>query len=124
MGTLRVLVVDDEPGFLATVAASLELEGLEVETAASGYAALALLRTGSYDAVLTDVQMPAMSGVDLLRETRRIAPKLPVTVMTANPANPAAADAVSEGAFELVVKPFRIEDMVATLRRSVASRPA
>lgn len=122
MSALRVLLVDDEPSMLLTLAANLELEGLEVETATSGEQALVLVRDKAFDLVLSDVRMPKMNGVELFREIHKLHPKLPFILMTAFAMESLIEQAIREGAFTVLPKPFDIDQVLKTLLHA-ASRP-
>jgi CheY-like chemotaxis protein len=111
----RVLVVDDEPAMRLTVGANLELEGFDVVSAASGAEALKLASEGHFDLVLTDVRMPGMNGVELFRELRKRHTELPVLLMTAFAAEGLVEQALGEGVFTLLPKPFSIDTLVAAL---------
>src|SRR5437660_12244995 len=78
-----VLVVDDDLGMVDTLVDILSARRYRVETAHSGDAAVAMVRRVSYDAVLMDIQMPGLNGVQALRQMKGLAPKLSVTMMTA-----------------------------------------
>ena len=122
MSALRVLLVDDEPSMLLTLAANLELEGLEVETATSGAQALLLVRDKAFDLVLSDVRMPKMNGVELFREIHKLHPKLPFILMTAFAMESLIEQAIREGAFTVLPKPFDIDQVLKTLLHA-AARP-
>ena len=115
MKPLRLLLVDDEVPVLMTLAASLELEGLEVVTAGNGGNALSLLQQQDFDLVLSDVRMPGMNGVELFRAIRKVRADLPVVLMTAFALESLLAEALSEGAFTVLSKPFDIEEILQTL---------
>lgn len=119
---MRVLVVDDEGSVLFTLAANLELEGFEVTSAPSGARALTLLEEQVFDLVLTDIRMPGMNGVELFRRVRAREPGMPVVLMTAYAVEGLVEDALGEGAFAVLPKPFAIDHVVATLARA-ARRP-
>ena len=121
-GKPRILVVDDEPSLLLTISANLELEGFEVVEATDGARALELTRQGPFDLVLSDIRMPGMSGVDLFHELRRSHADMPVVLMTAFALEGLVDQALRDGAFAVLSKPFRIEHMVAILS-SAARRP-
>ncbi len=122
MSSPRILIVDDEPSLLLTLAANLELEGLEVETAASGAIALELIKKQSFDLVLSDVRMPNMNGVELFREIHKLYPKLPVILMTAFAMESLIEQAIREGAFTVLPKPFDVDQLLGTLLHA-ARRP-
>ena len=119
---MRILVVDDEGSLLMTLAANLELEGFEVVEAEDGARALEILQRERFDLVLTDIRMPGMSGVELFRRVRRLHPEMPVVLMTAFALEGLVEQAIGEGAFAVLPKPFAIEHVVATLARA-AQRP-
>lgn len=112
---VRILVVDDEHNLRMTIAANLELEGFEVVEAENGEAALALVKAQQFDLVLSDVRMPGMNGVDLFRRVHELNPDLPVILMTAFALEGLVQEALREGAFTLLPKPFEIEHLVAAL---------
>jgi DNA-binding NtrC family response regulator len=113
--SVRILVVDDEHNLRMTIAANLELEGFEVVEAENGEAALALVKSQHFDLVLSDVRMPGMNGVDLFHRVHALKPDLPVILMTAFALEGLVQDALREGAFTLLPKPFEIEHLVAAL---------
>jgi DNA-binding NtrC family response regulator len=118
---MRVLVVDDEQNLLMTLAANLELEGFEVHAAASGQQALALFEEHAFDLVLSDIRMPGMNGVDLFRKLRQSKPGVPVVLMTAFALEGLVQEAIGEGAFTVLPKPFEIDHVVAALTRAARS---
>lgn len=113
--TRKLLVVDDEVPLLITLAANLELEGFEVMEAKCAEDALALVEQHAFDAVLSDIRMPGMSGVDLCRAIHQQRPELPVILMTAFTAEGVVRDAVNDGALMVIPKPFAIEQVVRLL---------
>jgi DNA-binding NtrC family response regulator len=115
---MRILIVDDEDALLFTLAANLELEGMEVEVAESGARALELLEAGRFDLMLTDIRMPGMDGVELFRRARVIAPEMPVLMMTAFAVEHLIDEAVAEGVFSILPKPFAIEHALAAIHRA------
>jgi DNA-binding NtrC family response regulator len=117
--TRRLLLVDDEEGLRLTLAANLELEGFEVVEAEDADAALEQLAERSFDLVLSDVQMPGRSGVELLREIKRRAPGTPVVLMTAFTEESAVDEAIYAGVFAVLAKPFDVDGVVGTLTRAL-----
>jgi CheY-like chemotaxis protein len=115
----RVLVVDDVAGLRMTLAANLELDGFDVVEAENGAEALARAREQDFDVVLTDIRMPGMSGVELFRQLRRLRPGLPVVLMTAFTIENLIRDALREGAYMVVAKPFNVERVSEALKRAV-----
>jgi len=118
----RVLVVDDESGILETLRVLLKNEGFAVTTALGGKAGLEQLAAVSPDIVLTDVRMPNVTGLDVLAAARQQNAETPVVLMTAQATLQSAIQAVNEGAFYYLQKPFRNDEMVAILRRAAEHR--
>ena len=118
----RVLVVDDESGILETLRVLLRNEGFAVTTALGGKAGLEQLSAQAPDIVLTDVRMPSVTGLDVLAAARAQNAETPVVLMTAQATLQSAIQAVNEGAFYYLQKPFRNDEMVAILRRAAEHR--
>ncbi len=119
---MRILIVDDEGSLLATLAANLELEGFEVVEAEDAFRAVELVEQQHFDLVLTDIRMPGMNGVELFRTIRATHPKMPVILMTGFAMEALIDEAIQEGVFAVLPKPFEIEHIIAALSRAV-SRP-
>ena len=117
-----VLVVDDESGILETLEILLRNEGFAPHVALGGRAALEKIEQLSPDIVLTDIRMPQVGGVDILSAARAHDPDTPVILMTAQATLQSAMQAVNEGAFYYIQKPFRNDELVAILRRAAEHR--
>ena len=117
-----ILIVDDESGILDTLRILLRKEGFEVTTAQGGKAGLEQIRSGNHDIVLTDVRMPQVTGMDILQAAREQDTMTPVILMTAQASLQTAIQAVTQGAFYYIQKPFSNEEMLAILRRACEYR--
>ncbi len=115
---MKILVVDDEASMRVTLAANLELEGFDVVEAKSGTEALAILEKNTFDVLLSDVRMPGMNGVELFRKARERRPDLPVVLMTAFAVEGLIDEAIQEGVYTILPKPFDLERVVASLARA------
>lgn len=122
MGSNRILVVDDEDGLRTSLAANLEIEGYEVFEAADGRRAVESVRERRYDLVLTDVQMPELDGLDAFREIHRIQPDVVVVMMTGFTLEVRLGEALGEGVYTVVHKPFSMEHLIRLIRRALARR--
>ncbi len=111
-----VLVVDDEQANLVSLRKTLEREGLSVLTAGDGDEGLAQVREHRVDVVLTDLKMPGMDGVELLRSVKALAPDTEVILMTAFGTVETAVAAMKEGAHDFVTKPFKRMLILKTVR--------
>jgi two-component system, NtrC family, response regulator HydG len=118
----RVLVVDDQKNMRATTAMLLRQGGHVVEEAEDGAAAVLRLQTVSFDVVLTDLRMPAVDGLEVLRAARELAPETEVIVMTAYATVEAAVEAMKRGAYDFVAKPFKEEELLLRVARALERR--
>jgi DNA-binding NtrC family response regulator len=114
----KILVVDDEESLVETLTVLLKREGFGVVSALSGSEAIERLRERP-DVVLTDIRMPKVSGIDVLAEARSRYPDVPVVLMTAQASLQSAIEAVNQGAFYYVQKPFTNDELLAILRKAV-----
>ena len=121
-GKPTVLVIDDESGILDTLRILLRNEGFAPHTAHGGRQGLAMIEQVSPDIVLSDVRMPDVGGVQVLSAARAKDPDTPVVLMTAQATLQSAMQAVNEGAFYYLQKPFRNDDLIAILRRAAEHR--
>jgi DNA-binding NtrC family response regulator len=117
-----VLVIDDEAGILETLRILLKNEGFTAITALGGKAGLDALESATPDIVLSDIRMPTVSGIEVLAAVKARDPQLPVVLMTAQASMQSAIQAVNEGAFYYIQKPFRNDELVAILRRAAEHR--
>lgn len=108
---VRVLLVDDEPVFLHSMAKRLQLRGYEIGTAGSGMEALECLEREPYDVVVLDHRMPGMDGVETLQRLRVLQPSLPVILLSGYAYLSVAADAMNSGAVDYLLKPAPIEKL-------------
>jgi DNA-binding NtrC family response regulator len=118
----RVLIVDDESGILDSLRILLKTEGFLPFTAHGGKQGVERLQELRPDIVLTDVRMPDVGGVQVLAAARQLDADLPVILMTAQATLQSAMQAVNEGAFYYIQKPFRNDELVAILRRAAEHR--
>jgi DNA-binding NtrC family response regulator len=114
-----ILVVDDEPKLREVLAATLQELGYQTRMAASGAAALEQIENDPVDLVLSDLRMPGMSGQELLAELRRRTPNVPVVLMTAYGTVKDAVQAIKDGAFDYISKPFEIDELEATIAKAL-----
>ena len=119
----RILVVDDEPQ-VGEVLRDLLMEfGYVVEVAVRGTEALQIVPVFQPDAVLLDLQMPEMSGAEVLNHLRRDYPLLPVIMVTGNPDADVARDMLTRGAFDYIRKPFTFEVLARVVAAAVVVLP-
>lgn len=118
----HVLVVDDEPSIRKVLAAQLRQDGHVVDTAEDGDTAVDKLSEADVDVVITDLRMPGMDGMGLLRWIQDTQPEVPVIVLTAHGSVDTAVDALKHGAFDFLTKPFDQQELAAVVRKAVGTR--
>jgi DNA-binding NtrC family response regulator len=118
----RILIVDDEANARTALAELLREEGYQIETAADGFKALPKLDDFAPDLLLTDLKMPGMDGIELMRKARERDPEGVTVVMTAYGAVDTAVAAMREGASDYLTKPINVEELVLVLDRALERR--
>ena len=116
MGT--ILIVDDDPRLRQSFEKLLTAEGHTVWTAPDGETALNMVRANSPDVVIMDIRMPGMSGLETFKVMHQIEPKLPVIIMTAFGTTETAIETTKLGAFDYVLKPFEIPDILTLIGKA------
>lgn len=116
---IRILVVDDEPAIRRALRPPLMELGFQVTEASRGEEALLALRAAPYDAVLLDVNMPGLGGIETLRRIRSFAPRLPVLVLTVRDQEEDKVEALDLGADDYITKPFSTRELIARIRSAV-----
>ena len=114
----KVLIVDDEPRILLLLQSLLKSKGFEIVTAGDGPAALAAVDRDGVDIVITDLRMTPMDGMQLFAELKKAHPHLPVILLTAYASVETAIEAMKEGVFDYLTKPFKVDDILACLKRA------
>jgi DNA-binding NtrC family response regulator len=118
----RLLVIDDEVELMEALCESLGDAGFEVEGFDSPAAGLAALRGGDFDVLLSDLMMPGTDGIQLLRQAMEIDPNLVGVIMTGQGSIQTAVEAMKAGAFDYVLKPFRLQQVLPVLNRATEVR--
>ena len=127
MSTNRVLVIDDEWIVLQSVGKILRAEGFDVEVASSGREGLERALRDAYDMVITDIRMPDIGGMRILRDVKRARPAVPVVMITGFASVKSAVQAMKLGATEYLEKPFTPDELTRTVKKALniaATAPA
>jgi DNA-binding NtrC family response regulator len=112
----RILVVDDDHAMRLALSESLESCGYDIVAAENGREALELFKKGKFDLVVTDMKMPGMTGIEVLRGVKELSPDIPVILITAYGTVGTAVEAMKEGASEFIMKPFSLDDLEAAAK--------
>jgi nitrogen regulation protein NR(I) len=119
---MQVLIVDDEPNLRKILSAQLSRDGYDVLTAEDGEQGLAMLREHHVDCVITDLRMPKLDGMALLREALAEDPELPVVMITAHGTIDTAVEALKTGAFDYLTKPFDKDEVRQIVAKALKTR--
>jgi len=119
---MRILIVDDERRMTEALSSFLSMEGIEAQTAKDGFSAQKRLEEEAFDAVVTDLRMPGLDGMGLLKWIKGSGPFLPVIVISAHGEVRDAVEAMRLGAYDYLVKPFDPEELSIRLRKAISER--
>jgi DNA-binding NtrC family response regulator len=117
----KILIVDDEEGMRLAMSEALKRAGYITETSVDGISALSKLESEKYSMVITDMKMPKVTGMDLLREIKKISPDTKVILVTAYGTVDCAVEAMKEGASDFLLKPFSFESLLQIVKGGFAS---
>jgi two-component system, NtrC family, response regulator PilR len=115
----KILLVDDEPSILSVLTTLLRKQNHEVTPANGGEAAIQLIRTQSFDLILTDIRMEPVNGLEVLQIARQEAPQTAVILLTGYGSIKTAVEAMKGGAFDYVTKPFKVDELLVTVEKAV-----
>jgi DNA-binding NtrC family response regulator len=116
MNAMKVLLVDDEQEFLETIVKRLVKRKLDVTAVTSGRAAIEQVKTVSFDVVVLDVKMPDMDGITTLKEIKRVDPSVEVIMLTGHANVEVAVEGMEQGAFDYLMKPIEIDELLYKLQ--------
>jgi two-component system KDP operon response regulator KdpE len=114
-----ILVVDDEMSIRRALHTTLQKLGFKVVEAARGEEALSLVRTSPFDAVLLDINMPGMNGIDTCKNIRRLFPRIPILMLTVRDSEDDKVEALDAGADDYITKPFQLRELTARIRAAM-----
>lgn len=115
----NLLIVDDERSIRLSLRTILSNFGFDIVEAARGEEALALVRSAQFDAVLLDINMPGMGGIEVCRIMRKASPRLPIVMLTVQGGEDRKVEALDAGADDYITKPFQLRELTARLRAAV-----
>ena len=115
----KIIIVDDSPSMRNMVTTTLLASGHQVDDAGDGQAALSKIKNGQYDAIISDINMPIMDGIELVKQVRSLPSYkyTPILLLTTESANDKKLEGKSAGATGWLVKPFNPEKLIATVDR-------
>ncbi|MGD0399892.1 MAG: response regulator [Syntrophobacteraceae bacterium] len=116
----KILLVDDEEGYVSVLAKRLSKRNFQVKTALSGREAIRILRNESFDLAVLDLKMEDMDGIEVLKVFKAMEPQMPVIILTGHGSETAAREGMEYGAFDYLVKPCDLSELVARIRQACA----
>lgn len=118
----KILVVDDDREMCALLEEVLRAEGFFLTTSTSSEEAIRYLKKGDFDVVITDLMMQGLKGLELLHESKKIAPLTPVIIITAFGTVESAIKAMKMGAYDYITKPFQLDELILTVKKAMENR--
>ena len=118
----KILLIEDDPGIAMTLRRLLTEEGHRVEVETRGDTGLARAQGDEVDVVLTDMKLPGLNGLELVGELHAVKPRLPIILMTAHGTTETAIEATKSGAYDYLLKPFEMPELLELVERALASR--
>lgn len=117
----RLLIIDDEVGFVDVLAKRISKRSFDVHKAYSGTDALRIIRDHRFDVALLDLKMEDMDGIEVLRIIKRMAPHLPVIMLTGHGCQEAAKEGMDAGAFDYLTKPCEFGELMEKIQQAIQS---
>jgi DNA-binding NtrC family response regulator len=118
----KVLLIDDEVEFLEALSERMEIRGMDVTTAENANAAVSAINSGDFDAIVLDLQMPDMNGIDLLKIIRKTNPDMQVILLTGQATLEAGIQAMKLGAMDFMEKPADIDALTDKIKKAQAKK--
>jgi DNA-binding NtrC family response regulator len=119
---INILLVDDERGFVDVISKRMSKRNIEVTRAYSGTEALQALRREDFDVTVLDLKMEDMDGIEILKIFKKLAPDLPVIMLTGHGSEEAARDGIQFGAFDYLTKPCDFEELMVKIKEAYQQR--
>ncbi len=121
MSDLKVLLVDDESEFVSTLAERLYLRGIHAKTANDGEGAIRAVTEERPDLVVLDIKMPGLSGIEVLKEIKKIESQLPIILLTGHGSTKEGMEGMKYGAYDYLMKPVDINELIQKIQEAISS---
>ena len=118
---IRLLLIDDEEAFVRVLTKRMTKRQIDVTPAFSGTEALQRMRQADFDVAMLDLKMEGMDGIEVLKILKKMVPELPVIMLTGHGCQVSAKDALANGAFDYLSKPYDFEDLLQKIREAYQS---
>jgi two-component system, OmpR family, response regulator len=121
-GRIKLLLVDDEEGYVKVLSNRMGKRNIDVTKALSGTEGIQALRREDFDVAVVDLKMEDMDGVEVLKVFKKMVPAMPVIMLTGHGSEKAAKDGIESGAFDYLIKPCDLAELVEKIREAVKAR--
>ena len=121
-GRIKLLLVDDEEGYVKVLSNRMGKRNIDVTKALSGTEGIQALRKEDFDVAVVDLKMEDMDGIEVLKVFKKMVPAMPVIMLTGHGSEKAAKDGIESGAFDYLIKPCDLEELVGKIREAVRAR--
>jgi len=121
---IGVLLIDDESGYVNVLSNRLSKRGFDVGKAGSGSEAFQVLRKRSFDVAILDLKMADMDGIEVLKILKKMAPEMVVIMLTGHGSAKAAHEGIRQGAYDYLMKPCELDDLIQKIMEAFDQRPA
>jgi len=118
----KILIIDDEPLMRISITDALIAEGYDVKGSESGRGGMGFISKGNYDVIITDLNLPEVDGMEILKTALKRSPKSKVIMITAYGSVDTAVDAMKQGAYDYITKPFSMDELLIIVRRLMEFR--
>jgi DNA-binding NtrC family response regulator len=118
----KILIIDDSPEILSLFSEFLKGEGYEVDTCLEGNSGISMVEKNDYDLIITDLKMPGIDGMEVLKNVLRQSPDSICIILTGHGTVKAAVEAIKLGAFDFLTKPVKVDEILVTLKRALQYR--
>jgi DNA-binding NtrC family response regulator len=121
-GRIKLLLVDDEEGYVRVLSNRMGKRNIDVTKALSGTEGIQALRKEDFDVAVVDLKMEDMDGIEVLKVFKKMVPAMPVIMLTGHGSEKAAKDGIESGAFDYLIKPCDLAELVGKIREAVKAR--
>lgn len=121
-GRVRLLLVDDEEGYVQVLSNRMGKRNIDVTKALSGTEGIQALRKEDFDVAVVDLKMEDMDGIEVLKVFKKMVPSMPVIMLTGHGSEKAAKEGIESGAYDYLIKPCDLEELVEKIREAVRAR--
>ncbi len=121
-GRIKLLLVDDEEGYVKVLSNRMGKRNIDVTKALSGTEGIQALRKEDFDVAVVDLKMEDMDGIEVLKVFKKMVPAMPVIMLTGHGSEKAAKEGIESGAFDYLIKPCDLEELVGKIREAVRAR--